>query len=218
MCFHGRAMYLCVVVDRRAVRYAFGARGDSFDSRPMAVHTGRPATTTRASGTDRDLAAALAALNALVDALRVGSRGIERRLGISGAQLFVLQKLAEGPVSSLNELAARTFTHQSSVSVVVTRLVARGLVARTTFPDDARRVTLALTPRGRTLLSRAPETLQARLLASFERLSRKERRTLVDGLERLVRDAGITGPTPATFFGDGALRPRLARSDRRRRQ
>lgn len=191
--------------------------GDSFDPSPMSVQTGRPVGSLRAASPDRDLAAALAALNALVDALRVGSRGIERRLGISGAQLFVLQKLAEGPVGSLNELAARTFTHQSSVSVVVTRLVARGLVARTAFPDDARRVTLALTSRGRALLRKAPETLQSRLLASFERLSRSERKTLVEGLQRLVREAGIGGGTPTTFFGDEALRPRLARSDRRKR-
>lgn len=183
----------------------------------MSVQPARSAGSSRVASPDRDLAAALAALNALVDALRVGSRGIERRLGISGAQLFVLQKLAEGPVGSLNELAARTFTHQSSVSVVVTRLVARGLVARTAFPDDARRVTLALTPRGRALLRKAPETLQSRLLASFERLSRSERKTLVEGLQRLVREAGISAGTPTTFFGDEALRPRLARSDRRKR-
>lgn len=180
------------------------------------VPTRRPVSPSKAASPDRDLAVALAALNALVDALRVGSRGIERQLGISGAQLFVLQKLAEGPVGSLNELAARTFTHQSSVSVVVTRLVARGLVARTAVPDDARRVTLALTPRGRALLQKAPETLQARLLTSFERLSRAERRTLVDGLERLVREAGIAAGTPTTFFGNEALRPRLARRDRRK--
>ena len=183
----------------------------------MSVQPARSVGSSRVASPDRDLAAALAALNALVDALRVGSRGIERRLGISGAQLFVLQKLAEGPVGSLNELAARTFTHQSSVSVVVTRLVARGLVARTAFPDDARRVTLALTPRGRALLRKAPETLQSRLLASFERLSRSERKTLVEGLQRLVREAGISAGTPTTFFGDEALRPRLARSDRRKR-
>ena len=180
---------------------------------PSAKPVSSPGTS---SSADRDLAAALAALNALVDALRVGSRGIERRLGISGAQLFVLQKLAEGPVGSLNELAARTFTHQSSVSVVVTRLVARGLVARTAVPDDARRVTLALTPRGRMLLQKAPETLQARLLASFESFSRAERRTLVEGLQRLVREAGIAEGTPSTFFGNEALRPRLARRDRRK--
>ncbi len=191
-------------------------RGHSFDPTPMSVPTHRPVGSPRAASPDRDLAAALAALNALVDALRVGSRSIERHLGISGAQLFVLQKLADGPVGSLNELAALTFTHQSSVSVVVTRLVARGLVARTAVPDDARRVTLALTPRGRALLQKAPETLQARLVASFERLSRAERRTLVDGLERLVREAGIAAGTPTTFFGNEALRPRLARRDRRR--
>ena len=184
----------------------------------MTVPTARSASASRTASSDRDLTAGLAALNALVDALRVGSRGIERRLGISGAQLFVLQKLAEGPVGSLNELAARTFTHQSSVSVVVTRLVARGLVARTAYPDDARRVTLALTPRGRALLRKAPQTLQSRVLASLERLSRSERKALVEGLERLVREAGIVSGTPATFFGDEGLRPRLARSDRRRRR
>lgn len=184
---------------------------------PMSVQPRKPVGSPRAASPDRDLAAALAALNALVDALRVGSRGIERRLGISGAQLFVLQKLAEGPVGSLNELAARTFTHQSSVSVVVTRLVARGLVERTAVPNDARRVTLALAPRGRALLRKAPETLQDRLLASLEKLSRVQRKTLVEGLEQLIRDAGISQATPTTFFGDEALRPRLARRDRRRR-
>lgn len=191
-------------------------RGVSLFPTMMSVSPGRLAGSPRAASPDRDLAALLTALNALVDALRVGSRGIERRLGISGAQLFVLQKLAEGPVGSLNELASRTFTHQSSVSVVVTRLVARGLVARTAVPDDARRVTLALTPRGRALLRKAPETLQARLLTSLKQLARSERKALLDGLERLVRDAGITAETPRTFFGDEALRPRLARSDRRR--
>ena len=175
-----------------------------------------PAKSAGSSGAERDLAAAVASLNALIDALRIGSRGIERRLGISGAQLFVLQKLADGPVGSLNELAARTFTHQSSVSVVVTRLVARGLVTRTAYPDDARRVTLALAPKGRALLRKAPETLQSRLLASLERLSRTERTTLVNGLERLVREAGISSATPTTFFGERAPTPRLARRDRRR--
>lgn len=164
---------------------------------------------------DSDIAAALDALGALTGALRLGSRVLERRLGISGAQLFVLQKLADGPVASLNELAARTFTHQSSVSVVVRRLVARGLVARTVFADDARRVAIALTPAGRTLLRRAPEPLQARLLTSLKRLSASERKALAASLTRLVGEAGIVGGT-STLLGDDAPRPRLARSDRRR--
>src|SRR5688500_6167693 len=136
----------------------------------MSARSSRVPSAPRVASSESDVASVLDSLGALTEALRIGSRLVERNLGISGAQLFVLEKLAEGPVGSLNELAARTFTHQSSVSVVVRRLVARGLVVRTTFPDDARRVTIALAPAGRALLQRAPEQVQARLLASVKRL------------------------------------------------
>lgn len=182
----------------------------------MSLRPGKAVSSPKVAVVDRDMTATLDALGALTGALRLGSRVVERRLGISGAQLFVLQKLADGPVASLNELAARTFTHQSSVSVVVRRLVARGLVARTVFADDARRVTIALTPAGRTLLRTAPEPLQTRLLASLKRLSTSERKALAAGLTRLVGEAGITGSTATTLLGDDAPRPRLARSDRRK--
>ena len=182
----------------------------------MSLRSGKVAGSPRVVSDDSDLAGVLDALSAITGALRVGSRMVERRLGISGAQLFVLQKLAEGPVGSLNELAARTFTHQSSVSVVARRLVARGLVARTTFADDARRVTLALTPAGRTLLRKAPEPALARLLTSLKKLSRSERQALASALAQLVRDAGIAEGPSDTFFGDESLRPRVMRSDRRR--
>jgi DNA-binding MarR family transcriptional regulator len=163
----------------------------------------------------RELAAVLGAIASIEGALRLASRAVERRLGISGAQLFVLRKLAEVPGQSLNELATRTFTHQSSVSVVVTRLVSRGLVSRTAAREDARRVVIALTPEGRALLQRAPEPLQARLVAGLKRLSPGERRALARGLEKLVGEAGISGVVPSLFLGDEPLRPRRASGDRR---
>ncbi|HTI65640.1 MAG TPA: hypothetical protein VL524_19085, partial [Gemmatimonadaceae bacterium] len=61
------------------------------------------------------------AVRSVVRALRINTRAIELKMGISLAQLFVLQQLAEKPADSLNELADRTATHQSSVSVVVRR-------------------------------------------------------------------------------------------------
>src|SRR5262245_81630 len=96
-----------------------------------------------------DTQAVLDAIRQIVQALRESSRWSERHVGLSGAQLFVLQALAEAPGISLNELAARTHTHQSSVSVVVTRLVDAGLVRRGRSGLDARSVTLSLSPRGR---------------------------------------------------------------------
>ncbi|HEY7394673.1 MAG TPA: MarR family winged helix-turn-helix transcriptional regulator, partial [Gemmatimonadaceae bacterium] len=78
-------------------------------------------------------------VRSIVRALRINTRAVELKMGISLAQLFVLQQLAERSADSLNELAERTATHQSSVSVVVRRLVERGLVSRTPSTTDKRR-------------------------------------------------------------------------------
>ena len=101
---------------------------------------------------------------------------------------------------SLGELADRTFTHQSSVSVVVSRLVARGLVARWPSAADGRRVELALTAPGRALLRRAPAAAQERLIAGLQRLPVAERRALAVTLVRLVREIGVDRTVPGMFF------------------
>jgi DNA-binding transcriptional ArsR family regulator len=77
-----------------------------------------------------DVQAVLDGVRRIVQALRASSRWAERHVGLSGAQLFVLQKLAETPAISVNELAERTHTHQSSVSAVISRLAELGLVTR----------------------------------------------------------------------------------------
>src|ERR1700757_4312908 len=100
------------------------------------------------------------AVRSIVRAQRINTRAIELKMGISLAQLFVLQQLADKPADSLNELAERTATHQSSVSVVVRRLVDRGLVTRVASSADRRRVQIALTPHGESILRGAPPTVQ----------------------------------------------------------
>src|SRR3978361_1998981 len=82
----------------------------------------------------------LNSLRHIVRSLRVASRTAQARVGLSGAQLFVLQCLARQSPCSINDLAARTATDQSSVSVVVSRLVARGHVLRTPSEADRRSV------------------------------------------------------------------------------
>src|SRR5947209_19300614 len=90
-------------------------------------------------------------LRRIVRTLHHSHRIAEQRWDLSAAQLLVLQRLAESSTLSVNELADRTFTHQSTVSVVVTRLVNRGLVRRERADDDQRRAELALTAAGRAL-------------------------------------------------------------------
>src|SRR5436189_2040003 len=97
----------------------------------------------------RTIAEVMDGIRTVVRALRINTRAIEKQMGISLAQLWVLQILAERPADSLNELALATATHQSSVSVVVRRLVERELVTRTTANRDKRRVRIELTESGR---------------------------------------------------------------------
>jgi DNA-binding MarR family transcriptional regulator len=127
-------------------------------------------------------------IRAVVRALRINTRAIEKQLGISLAQLWVLQLLSQGPAESLNELAVATATHQSSVSVVVKRLVDRDLATRTTVSADKRRVRIELTEAGRSLLGKAPETVQVALIGGLRRMS-PERRQELAGLMREWLDA-----------------------------
>jgi DNA-binding MarR family transcriptional regulator len=126
------------------------------------------------------------AIRAIIQTLRVSGRAVEQELGISSAQLYVLQALAERPDQSINDLAYNTFTHQSSVSMVVSRLVAGDLVRRTPSRGDARRVSISLTPAGRALVRKAPYTAQTRLIAGLQTFSRSELRQLGDYLEAVA--------------------------------
>jgi DNA-binding MarR family transcriptional regulator len=147
------------------------------------------------------------ALRRIVRELRLSAREAERAAGISGAQLFVLQSLASQSAESLNDLAARTLTDQSSVSVVVKRLVDAKLVTRKASSEDGRRVELALSPSGRRLLARCPEPTQARILEALSRVSRPELAALTKGLTALVREMGISDE-PARMLFDDAPRAR----------
>ena len=140
----------------------------------------------------------------ILQVLRLSARRVERELGISAAQLFVLQKLVERPAASMNELAERTLTHQSSVSVVVRRLVARRLVARERSADDGRRIELRLTAAGKRLLQAAPTLPQVRAFETLRQLEDDELRTVARVLHLLAESVGAARLQPQMLFADSA--------------
>ncbi|GAC1519610.1 MAG: hypothetical protein NVS3B10_21290 [Polyangiales bacterium] len=155
---------------------------------------------------DDEVRAILDELRRIVQGLRAASIAAERRFGLSGAQLFVLLRLRGEDSLSINELAARTLTHQSSVSVVVTRLVDKGLVTRARSAADARRVELKLTRRGRDVLRRAPRATQERLIGAIATMPPARRRSLTSGLRLLNRAIAVDGRAPRMLFEEEAKR------------
>lgn len=149
----------------------------------------------------------LAALRRLVRFLRMPGRATGRA-ALTPAQQFVLAQLAPGPAASLRDLADRTLTDPSSVSVVVARLVVLGLVERARDPRDQRRATLALTAAGRRAHARAPILPQVRIVAGLAALPPARRRAIASAMEALVRAAGAEAVPPRMFFEDDLPRAR----------
>jgi len=154
-----------------------------------------------------DMTTVIDSIRSIVHSLRVSGRQAEQRLGITSAQLYVLQQLQDDSALSINQLAERTFTHQSSVSIVVSRLAEGGFVTRTAARGDARRLSISLTPTGRALLRRAPDAAQMRLIDGLRILSRAELKSLASSLTGLTSILGDQASNPAK---SASPRPRIA--------
>lgn len=168
----------------------------------MGLNTSEP----RAGDTQR----VLDAVRAIVQSLRASSRWAEKHVGLSGAQLFVLQRIAERPRLSVNDLAGTTHTHQSSVSTVISRLVAQGLVRRQRSAADRRTVELSLTARGKRVAERSPDLAHERLIAAVERLPAARKRQLASMLTELARGVDAAAQTPRMFFEEQPARKNKA--------
>src|SRR5512133_2282886 len=166
----------------------------------MGLHT--PPHRRSAARSSDEIRRALDAIRRIVRAVRLASQGTRRERGLSGAQYVVLQQLAGAPAESVNELAQRTWTHQSSVSVVVSRLVDLGLVHRRTSPEDARKSTIELTGKGALLVRDAEPTVQERLIGALQRMPATQRTVLVDALDLWMHEAGLD-QEPAELFFEG---------------
>jgi DNA-binding MarR family transcriptional regulator len=134
---------------------------------------------------------AMLALREVIRAFNVATKKLERRFGLSGAQLETLEILRDNPGLSPTDLAHRSATDQSTASVVVKRLADSGLVQRRQGEGDRRRTHLTLTPEGEAVLHKAPPSVPTRLREAFMCLAHPERVTLTQLLERWLTLAGL---------------------------
>lgn len=126
------------------------------------------------------------------------------KAGLSAAQLYVLQSLADGQEASLNELATATMTDRSSVAAVVDRLIEAGLVKRGTSALDRRRAAITITPSGRSVLRRSPQPPTAVLVRALRALPSAQLAALGDGLTALAERMGIGDEPAGMLFEDGS--------------
>ena len=158
-----------------------------------------------------DAGAILNRVRQLVRALRTFEKQAQSRYGLGAAQMFILHILARESELSLNELAQRTATDQSSASLAVGKLVSEGYVRRASSEEDRRQVRLSLTPRGRALVKRSPAAVQERMMESVREMSGAERAQLLRLLEKLMSGMAIEDRPPMLFQDDAEAPKRKAR-------
>src|SRR4029077_18836304 len=111
------------------------------------------------AGQRRRMLEVLEQFRVIVKSIRRHYQDVERRAGVTGAQLWALAQIAGQPGSPVGELARALGVHQSTASNLVRELLKRRLVTRERRGRDLRHVQLYPSKKGLGLLKAAPRPL-----------------------------------------------------------
>ena len=131
---------------------------------------------------------------------RAADTRLKADIGLTAAQHTVLLALKAHDAQPITVLAGALRLRKSSMSEIVARMEARGLVCRVAHPQDARVARVSLTVEGRELLSRTGtyvRRMNEELLAPF---SAEDRAVIARFLTHVDEnaDAILRTPVPAT--------------------
>ena len=107
--------------------------------------------------------------------------------GITGGQAALLAQIRNHPQLGVRDLAAREGISAPSMTRYLDRLEKAGLVVRTRSPQDARRIRLALTPKGVRVLRSVRRRRTAWLAERLDGLAPSEQCAVADAIEPLTR-------------------------------
>jgi DNA-binding MarR family transcriptional regulator len=133
------------------------------------------------------------ALWALDHAFQSASKRMEARLGVTSPQRLVVRIVGRFPGISAGEVAEILHVHPSTLTGVLKRLEARGVLSRRADPRDGRRALLSLTARGRGLDRLRTGTVEAavrRVLRDQSPSSVDSARALAEALAAALSEAG----------------------------
>lgn len=130
----------------------------------------------------------LIALRRILRATSLYDRELAAATGVTPAQLRVLQILDYHPNGSITPkaLAAQMGIAQATVTAIVDKMEATGMLTRHRSETDRRQTNLAITDTGRATVHAAPDALQQRFVRAFDSMQDWEQAQLVATLERVA--------------------------------
>lgn len=141
------------------------------------------------NGKDYELGAVLDFMRLLwaVDhGLQSSSKRMEAARGVTGPQRLVIRITGRFPGISAGELASIMHIHPSTLTGILKRLQARGIIERQSDPNDARRALFGLTAKGRELDTLRIGTVEATIRKALTRLPSRKVLAAKDVLKALA--------------------------------
>jgi DNA-binding MarR family transcriptional regulator len=133
----------------------------------------------------------------IVKSIRRHYQDVERRAGVSGAQLWALAQVADSPGAKVGELARALAIHQSTASNLLRALEAQGLVTRERQGRDQRQVQLFASRKGLQLLKGAPRPLIGVLQQALSELPAARLHALHAELAHVIARMKVKSPDAA---------------------
>lgn len=129
----------------------------------------------------------------IVRSINLESKKIEKEYGVSIPQVLCLQFLRQSKNYQAGQGEIRRFLNlnASTTTGIISRLEAKGLIARLPKSGDKRVVTIALTAKGDQLMEQMPALLHEKLKEKLENHSDNTIRSVQQSLELLVKILGI---------------------------
>jgi len=148
---------------------------------------------------------ALVAIRQIQRRIEIDTRKLAQAVGLTPSQLLVLQILQERGETAIGDIVKSTQLSNATITSLVDKMVVLGLVSRTRYAQDRRRVWLDLQPAGRDALHEAPPFLQGIFKTRFDTLPDWEQAMLVATLERVASLLDAETLDAAPILSAGAI-------------
>jgi len=145
----------------------------------------------------------LISIRQVIRAIDLHSKRIAKETGLTTPQLLVLKSIDQRTGSMVKDIANDINLSSATVTTILDRLEARGLVLRVRSKTDKRRVEISLSDQGQMAILNAPKPLQSHFISRFEKLATWEQSQMVATMQRIasMMDAESIDASPMLEVG-----------------
>ena len=151
----------------------------------------------------------LVSIRQVIRAIDLYSKKLNKETGLTSSQLLVLQDINHHAGTMVKDIANRITLSSATVTSILDRLEARGLLVRQRSENDRRRVGLFLTETGNAAIKDSPKLLQEHFISRFEAMEQWEQSQMVATMQRIasMMDAERIDASPVLEVGQLRVDP-----------